>query len=239
MKQIILCLAISIFVIAPACATEKISDTVPNTATAPPAPIDVNSTQEVADTVILRKTKLDKNFYALADIGLLVYSNTASIYDNGDFPNPGALSFGGGYRLNSNFNVEAKYSYISDSSLNSSSTIILTEKLSASSFDVAAVGVYPIDNDSDIFVKLGLAYTRLQYSFSSATFTPSSGSGNGSKTNLMFGIGLQNNFDKLYSIRLQFEYFGNTTLNESFNNGSTKTYNVGASLISAGGLYYF
>lgn len=179
------------------------------------------------------------DFYVAVDMGRVRYSNTASTYDKGALPNPYALKIAGGYRLNRQVGVEAGYTFIGDSSLKSTGAVVVSETLKASVIHLAAVGTYAINDSFDVFGKLGLAYTSFDYSYSSTTSLPASGSGKGSKTNPMFGLGAQYNFNMNYSIRTQYENFGKASLTNTFNDGTSTKSDIGLSMVSVGGAYRF
>jgi hypothetical protein len=180
-----------------------------------------------------------KNYYVLSDIGILRHSSATSTYDSQSLPNTGEISLGGGYRFNSFVSIEGAYSYVANSNLNSSSTLVLAEELKTSIVHVAGVGTYTIDSDSDVYVKLGVAQVHMQYNFYCPTFTPASGSGSSAVTNLMYGIGTRNNIDKSHSIYLQYENFGNTKITTAYNNGTSLVQNIGTAVISVGVEYFF
>ncbi len=180
-----------------------------------------------------------KAYYATADLGLFSYSNLNSAYDGAALPNPAVLRIGGGYRFNQRIGVEAGYSLVGDSILKSTGSVVLTETVKAAVLHVAAVGTYSINGKFDVFGKLGLASTKLDYSYASQTTVPATGSGSGTKTNLMFGLGVQYNFNKCYSVRAQYEDFGKTHVTSVFNNGLTVAADIGVTVLSMGGVYNF
>ena len=180
-----------------------------------------------------------KGFYAAAGLGLLNYSNATSAYDGSALPNPASLQLNGGYRFSQRMGVEVGYSLIGGSILKSSGNLVLTERLKASILNVAAIGIYSIGSRFDVFGKLGLANTAFDYSYSSSASTPSTGFGSRSKVNLMVGLGAQYDFNRCYSVRAQYENFGKISMDETFNNGTSKNANIGLSVISIGGIYNF
>jgi OmpA-OmpF porin, OOP family len=157
------------------------------------------------------------------------------------FPNPGALRIGGGYNFTPNVAVEAGYSIIGDSTINASGTALglpvsSSETMKTRSFQLAAVGTYSINEQFDVFGKLGLANNKGEYSCSltvGGTAIPCT-SVSGSKTSVMYGIGAKYNINKTWGVRLQYEHLGKVDLTS----GPT-TVSFKFSTISVGGVYTF
>jgi OOP family OmpA-OmpF porin len=206
----------------------------PVTVEAAPAP----AVAEIAPVAAPRATEeiANNGYYAALDFGKVSYSNTAGQYDGAAFPNPAILRIGGGYRFTPRLAVEAGYSLIGDSSIKSTSALVLTETLRNTNFQLTAVGTYPINDTFGVFGKLGLSYTKLDYGYASAT---TSGSGSGSKVNPMYGLGAQYNINKHHSLRAQYENFGKTAFAANFSDGTTATSTIGVAVISAGWMYNF
>lgn len=135
--------------------------------------------------------------------------------------------------------MEAGYSLVGDSLLKSTGSVVLTETVKAAVLQVALVDTYSINSRFDVFGKLGLVSTKLDYSYASSTTVPASGSGGGTSTNLMFGIGAQYNINKRYSIRAQYEDFGKTQVTSAFSNGLRVVADIGVTVFSVGGVYNF
>jgi len=177
----------------------------------------------------------DQGAYIAVDLGQVSYSNATSQFSGANAPNPNAIILGGGYHFSQYMGVEADYSIIGDSSITTvAGAASATEKLKTSSFQVAAVGTFPINDMFNVFGKLGLANTKIDYSASvtNATFVPGVvTAASASKTNLMFGLGGQLNINQHFGIRLQYEDFGKVT----FSNAP----DVGVKLYSLGGVYNF
>ena len=229
-------------VIAPTSAPVATTDATPvvapaNSSSAPAIATNPSTTEQAAEIAPVVTT--DKGFYTTADLGLVRYTDAASFYDGSALPNPYALSLAGGYRYNRHVAAEASYSFIGDSILNSTGSVALTETLKASVLHEAAVGTYTINSKFDVFGKLGLANTEYKYSYSTITSVPASGSGTSTKTNLMFGLGGSYKINNRYSVRVQYENFGSTTLSRTFSNGTVSESNIGISLFSVGGTYNF
>lgn len=171
--------------------------------------------------------------YVAVDLGQASFSN-ANGGPNGTtaFPNPGSLRIGGGYHFSQYVGVEAGYSIIGDSTINSTITGVgtATETLKTKSLNVAAVGTYPINDMFNVFGKLGLANTKIDYTLTSNF--GATGSASASKTNLMFGLGGQYNINQHFGIRAQYEDFGKVQF-------AGTGPNVGVKVISVGGVYNF
>ena len=142
-----------------------------------------------------------------------------STTNNTPFGNPSVgLRIGGGYHFTSNLGVEVDYAKSGDTST------VFSSKYSVSSFQVAAVGTYPINNSFDVYAKLGLASNKISLS-GPATCNSCS------KTNLMYGVGGQYNINKQVGIRVEYLELGNAS-----NTGSN---DLGVSTISAGVVYSY
>jgi len=179
----------------------------------------------------------DQGAYVAVDLGKVSYSDTGTTTP----PSPGSVRVGGGYHFNPYVGVEAGYSIIGDATTNTSygGFASSSETLKASSLQVSAVGTLPLNDKFNLFAKLGAANTKLDYTWTSTGIIPSSGSGSGTKTNLLIGIGAQYNINKHFGIRALYEDFGKTKVPVSYNNGSTATGDFGLKVFSIGGVYNF
>ena len=201
-----------------------------------PAQAAVNESVSPAPSVVAA----NKGFYATADFGVVSYSAITSAFaTNYSLPNPNTYRIGGGYYFTPHWAVEAVYSDIGDAILTSISAPLFTETVKAYALEADAVATYPLTGKLDVFGKLGLAYTKLAYSFIGSNTSPLGGSGSGSKVNLMFGLGAKYSFNQHYAVRVQYVDLGKTQVPESFDNGSSATSNIGVRLISLGGMYSF
>lgn len=185
----------------------------------------------------------DQGAYVNADLGQANFSNATSQFSTTKFGNPGSITIGGGYHFSQNVGVEAGYSIIGDSTIttNAGGGASTGEKLKTSSMQVAAVGTFPINDKFDLFGKLGVANTKIDYSAIAAggTFVPSvAQTASASKTNLMFGIGGQFNINKRFGIRLQYQDFGKVQLPGLFF-GGVNAPNISVQVFSVGGVYNF
>lgn len=183
----------------------------------------------------------DQGGFVAADLGQVNYSNATSQFSGASFGNPGTIMLGGGYRFNQNLAVEAGYSIIGDSTITTVAGGTATEKLKASSFQVAAVGTFPINNQFSVFGKLGVANTKIDYTATAtgATFVPSvAQAASASKTNLMFALGAQYNINQHWGIRAQYQDFGKVQLPGVFFGGVSAP-NIALKAYSLGGVYNF
>lgn len=181
--------------------------------------------------------------YVAVDVGPAALSgaNFAGVNSNTNFPNPGSLHITGGYHFDMNLGVEGGLVSVGDSTVNSfSGGLSSSETLKTSVWYVAATGTFPISSQFDLFGKLGLARTKMDYT-SSGNLFGTNVSTSGSKTNLMIGLGGQYNFSQNWGLRVQYENFGKTDL--SFPAGwvaaTAATKSVGLSTFTVGGVYNF
>ncbi len=177
--------------------------------------------------------------YINLDLGTVSFSNATSQFGGTNFGNPGSFTFGGGYHFNQNVAVEVGYSVIGDSTILTPTVYgNITETAKTSSFQVAAVGTLPVSEMFDLYGKLGIANTKIDYTAAPPAgyvFLPGFGtvtSATGSSTNLMYGIGGQFNINRNFGIRLQYLDLGNVQLS----NGAP---NVGVKITSIGGGFNF
>ena len=179
--------------------------------------------------------------YVAVDAGQVNYSNaTSTTGTNASFPNPKTFRFGVGYHFNQFVGVEAGYSVIGDSTITTVGTgLTVTETAKASSYGVAAVGTYPINEMFDVFAKVGAATLKGDYTGSATNGVTASGSA--SKTTLMFGVGAQYNFNQHFGVRVQYEDLGKTDdITIAFSNGNRLIgAGIGVKVYSAGVVYNF
>lgn len=144
-----------------------------------------------------------------------------STTNNAPLGNPSAgFRIGGGYHFTPNIGVEVDYAHSGDTSS------YLGAKYNVSSVQAAAVGTYPINDAFDVYAKLGMASNKI-----SLSGPPSAVCNSCSKTDLMFGVGGQYNFNKQVGIRLEYDDLGKAS--------NTGTNDLGAATISAGVVYSF
>lgn len=174
--------------------------------------------------------------YVSVELGKVNYRNTRSHYDGGAFANPLSLRVAGGYFITPYFAVESGYAALSQSRINGTGGAVVNEVLRNRALHLTAVGLYSLNPQWDVFGKLGINHTQLNYSYVDARI---SGSGSASKMNPLLGVGVQYNFNTHHSVRVQVENFGKTKLASTFSNGSSNASNIGPSVLSVGWLYNF
>jgi OOP family OmpA-OmpF porin len=137
-------------------------------------------------------------FYIAGDLGSATYSNASP------FPNPGVIRVAGGYHFSPMMAVEVGYSIFGDSTIigpGGSAT------LSATSFQVAAVGSLPLNSRFDLTGKIGIANN----SYTLTGNIPVWGgffSGTSSQSDILLGIGAQYHINQQMTLRAQYESFG-------------------------------
>lgn len=104
---------------------------------------------------------------------------------------------GAGYRFTQNWGAEIDYAQ----SGNSSTVNNASYKVSA--LQVAATGTYPLNDQFDVFAKVGLSNNKL----STSNYHLASSS----KTDILWGVGGQFNINHNWGIRLQYEGLGKGT----------------------------
>ena len=132
-------------------------------------------------------------FYIAGDLGAATYSNMDP------FPNPGVFRIAGGYHFSPALAVEVGYSKFGDSTITFVGFGSAT--LSASSFQVAAVGSLPLNPQFDLIGKLGLASNQEDYSDAVGTL-------NWSQNDLLIGFGAQYHVNSQVSVRALYDNYG-------------------------------
>jgi OOP family OmpA-OmpF porin len=170
--------------------------------------------------------------YIAIDSGTVSYSNALGGPTNtAAFPNPGTVRIGGGYHLSQNLGIEVGYSIIGNSEIATLGAGGYTETVKSSSYQIAAVGIFPINDTFEVFGKLGMANTKMDYTITGSITSSASAS----KTNLMLGLGGQYNINRNFGIRVQYEDFGKVTVPSSL----VRLTDVGVKIVSVGGVYNF
>lgn len=178
----------------------------------------------------------DSGAYVAADLGQIQFGSNLTGGPTGDeaFPNPVAITVGGGYRFNEFLGVEAGYVIAGESKIE---TVIvgfgsMTQTVKTSVMHVAAVATLPISDKFAVFGKLGMADGKLDYSVSTDFGYSASASASG--TNLMYAVGAQFNINKKFGIRAQYADFGKVKAD-----ACTVDCEVGLKSISVGGVFNF
>jgi OOP family OmpA-OmpF porin len=157
-------------------------------------------------------------FYIAGDLGAATYSNISP------FPNPSVIRIAGGYHFSPTLAVELGISGFGDSTITGLGG---TATVSASSFQVAAVGSLPLNPQFDLVGKIGLASNRYDLSGNVLGFGIT---GSSSQSDLLIGFGGQYHVNSQTSVRLLYDNYG------KFDNYSTP---MKASSISVGVAYDF
>jgi OOP family OmpA-OmpF porin len=136
---------------------------------------------------------LADNMYFAADLGSATYENMDP------FSNPGKLGLGLGFRINPTIAAELGLTIFGDSIINYG---FGQATLSASSFHPMIVGSLPISDQFDLIGKVGVAFNKAKIV---DTFL---GEASVSNTSPMFGLGAQFKINQQFSLRVQYENFG-------------------------------
>ena len=150
-------------------------------------------------------------FYGALDLNTWSLSNKPAGADN---PSTG-YRIAGGYHFTPNWGAELGYTESGNASY-------AGVDYKVKSTQIAATGTYPINEQFDVFAKLGYAANKLS---TDATCDQCS------KSDFMYGIGAQYNFNKQFGIRLQYEDIGKVT--------DTGTDDPKATNVSLGVVYNF
>jgi OOP family OmpA-OmpF porin len=133
-------------------------------------------------------------YYVGGDFGTATYSNMPG------WSNPTVVRIAGGYHFSPVLAVEVGYSMFGDSN-----AILPTwgpATISASSFQVSAVGSVPLNKQFDLVGKLGLSSNNEDYADASG------GVGNYSQSDILIGFGAQFHVNQQVSVRALYDNYG-------------------------------
>ena len=130
--------------------------------------------------------------YIAGDLGSATYSNMSP------FPNPGVIRFAYGFHFSPNLSAEVGYSKFGDSTITGSRGSIT---VSASAFQIAAIGSLPLNSQFDLTGKLG-------YSHNSAIGGGLATGISTSNNSVLFGVGAQIHLNSEVDFRAQFDDYG-------------------------------
>ena len=133
-------------------------------------------------------------YYVAADVGAATYSNLPG------WSNPSVIRIAGGYYFSPVFAVEMGYSMFGDS--NTIDPVWGPAVISASSFQLSAVAIMPLNSQFDLVGKLGLASNAETYSDASG------GYGSWTRSDLLIGVGGQFHVNSQVSVRALFDSYG-------------------------------
>ena len=154
-------------------------------------------------------------FYIAGDLGAATYSNLSP------FPNPGVIRIAGGYHISPALAIEVGYSKFGDSTLTGPGG---SATISASSFQVAAVGSLPLSPEFDLIGKLGLANNSADGANTRGVSVSTS------QSDLLIGFGAQFHVNSQVSVRALYDNYG------KFENATSP---MKATSISLGVVYNF
>jgi len=133
-------------------------------------------------------------FYFAGDFGSATYSGLPG------WSNPNVIRIAGSFHFSPVFAAEIGYSMFGDS--NTIDPLYGPATISASSFQVAAVGSLPLSPQFDLIGKLGLASNVEEYADASG------GYGSWSQSDLLIGFGAQFNVNSKVSVRALYDNYG-------------------------------
>lgn len=149
-------------------------------------------------------------FYGAIDYGTLAIANYW-------YENPGSLSVSAGYHFSPIWAVEGGYTSISESN-HTSANGTGADTYSQSMWNAVAVGTYAVNDNFELFAKLGLGMVSAKLAVTGTTTL--NGVANTSSTattgSVIYGIGAQYNVSKQVGIRAQYESLGKSTYNSSY-----------------------
>jgi OOP family OmpA-OmpF porin len=136
-------------------------------------------------------------------------TNNPQISENSDKTKT-AYKFFAGYGINSYFAVEGGYADLGEPSYSYAGQVsgnTAKDSLKQSAWFVAAKGTLPINEQFNLFGKLGVTYNKVKYS-GYETWSNTSASTSDSRSGVLYGIGAEYKMMKQLGIRLEYEDFG-------------------------------
>jgi OmpA-OmpF porin, OOP family len=174
----------------------------------------------IASTVSSIAYADDEGFYAGANLGI---GKPNISTPNGTDKNSSAV--GGiilGYKFNKYLGVEGEYTGIGK----------VTDKLKGTAkgdaASLSAIGFLPLNDDFNLYGKLGVAHTKTTVSSSLAPMNDAT------RNSVTYGLGGEYNFDKNIGMRIGWDHY-NAAVDNAANNKS----NVNANVVSVGVVYNF
>lgn len=143
-------------------------------------------------------------FYLAGDLGAARYNGVN--VSLGIFPDAGVKRIAAGYHISPTLAAEVGYSRFGDSVLIAGP---ITGTLTASSFQIAAIGSYPLGPEFDLIGKLGLASNKSNIDETTSGIPTASGSY--SQRDLLIGLGGQYNINPHFSLRALYDHYGKFT----------------------------
>jgi OmpA-OmpF porin, OOP family len=148
-------------------------------------------------------------FYGAIDYGTLAMADWT-------LENPSSVSFSAGYHFSPIWAVEGGYTSIADStqtSANGTGTFTYSQSM----WSAVAVGTYAVNDNFEVFGKLGLGIVSAKAAVTGTTtlYGVPNTSLSASTSSVIYGIGAQYNFNKRVGIRAQYEILGKTTPDSS------------------------
>ena len=133
-------------------------------------------------------------FYVAGDFGSATYSGLPG------WSNPNVVRIAGGFHFSPVFAVEMGYSKFGNS--NTIDPIYGPATISASSFQVSAVGALPLSPQFDLIGRLGVTGNHEHYSDATGY------SARWSQSDLLIGLGAQFNVNSQVSVRVLYDNYG-------------------------------
>jgi OOP family OmpA-OmpF porin len=149
----------------------------------------------------------------------------------------------GGYRLNSNFAVEAGYSDLGSASFNGARSIVCTPgnacpaialppysgTLKATAWDAALVGRYGLDSNWSLYGKAGVSALKMKTSMSYVSTVMQSTTNSRTSTVPMLGAGLAYQFTPTVSMQLEWNRHFNGSSDANNGKADIDAYTLGVS----------
>lgn len=132
-------------------------------------------------------------FYGALDFNTWDLSNKSA----GDTNPSTGYRIAGGYHFTPNWGAELGYTESGNGTSGN-------QNYKVNSTQIAVTGTYPVNEQVDVFAKLGYAANKV-------TGNATSGCSDCSKNDFLYGIGAQYNFNKQFGIRVQYEDIGKVT----------------------------
>jgi OOP family OmpA-OmpF porin len=157
-------------------------------------------------TPVFAQAQADKGWYVGGSLGQSEAQGDCPAGFTCDFKDTAWKLFGG-YRIHRNFAAELFYANLGEIRV-STGPVSATGK--TTSFGIAALGIFPVGEQFELFGKLGIASSDQKVS---ATGPGATISDSGSGTDILFGVGASYNFSRSFALRAEWERFNDSEIN--------------------------
>jgi OOP family OmpA-OmpF porin len=160
---------------------------------------------------VFAQSQADRGWYAGGSLGQMEAKGSCPGGFNCDFKDTAWKLFGG-YRINRNFAAEVFYANLGKITVSATVPGVgtVSSESKVTSFGAAALGIWPVGEQFEVFGKLGIASTDHKTTGTGPGVTIS---GSGSGSDILFGVGASYNFTRSLALRAEWERFNDSEVN--------------------------